>query len=98
MARRSYDADATFVGPDLYPDLRRPTEGSLKRFQDISCPDLFGPFQQTPTEKQEPKRLHPVSTIHRVKSAAEPIVPNCFPTTGTDVDPVSFASVPFAPN
>jgi hypothetical protein len=54
----SNSANAAFVGPDLDPDVGRPAERAIHRFQHITGPDLFGPFQETPAEKEKAKRLH----------------------------------------
>jgi hypothetical protein len=60
MLALSDDRQAPPIGPDLDPQFRRPAEGSLNRFNNVPRPDFLGPFQQTATEKEQPKRLHGV--------------------------------------
>jgi hypothetical protein len=45
MLALSDNRDAPSIGPDLDPQLRRPAERSLKRFDDIPRPDFLGPLQ-----------------------------------------------------
>ena len=58
MLALSDNREAPPIGPDLDPQFRRSAERPLNRFNNITRPDFLRPFQQTATEKEQPKRLH----------------------------------------